>query len=116
MLGVHLLDPSHTLSALVVAALDGDVDGISGEGPLGIDADLAWLAGGHAKRRPRRRPQLTNCRAVRMPVWLAAVPGYVPRYSIDQQIAGCCFLKVSCGLRARSRITPAESRPKTGVV
>jgi SAM-dependent methyltransferase len=51
-----------------------------------------------------------------MPVWLAAVPGSVPRYSIDQQIAGCCFLKVSCGLRARSRITPAESMPKTGVV
>jgi hypothetical protein len=49
-------------------------------------------------------------------VALAAVPSYVRRYSIDQQIAGCCFLKVSCGLRARSRITPAESMPKTGVV
>src|ERR1700733_6709728 len=45
MLGVHLLDPSHTLFALVVAALYADVDGMSGEGPLGVDVDLAWLAG-----------------------------------------------------------------------
>jgi hypothetical protein len=42
----------------VVAALDTDVDGMSGEGPFGVDVDLPWLAGHQVGALTRRNAGL----------------------------------------------------------